>query len=218
MPVQSLQSQLILTMSHWSSGLPIGFPSQVQIPWEVLMWNWDSPVSVVTLHWWPQSDWSLWSRRRRASSRIFARPSCWQCDSPTWSHTAFLSQFHTRCRSPFRLHNRPSRLLLSKRRKNNLCKNSENERKPGTESMKETIGMNSLINGMAIMGTGSGFTVETNFHSWGRGGIRSKIFISKDRLNLKTWTVIYLVHGASSSSALLSINLGPPSLRLVLST
>ncbi len=39
------------------------------------------------------------------------RPSCRQCDSPTWSHTAFLSRFHTRCRSPFWLHNRQSRLL-----------------------------------------------------------------------------------------------------------
>jgi hypothetical protein len=27
-PVQTLQSRLILTMSHWSSGLPICFPSQ----------------------------------------------------------------------------------------------------------------------------------------------------------------------------------------------
>jgi hypothetical protein len=34
--VESLQSHLILTMSHWSSGLPVCFPSQgtqVQIPW-----------------------------------------------------------------------------------------------------------------------------------------------------------------------------------------
>jgi hypothetical protein len=39
------------------------------------------------------------------------RPSCRQCDSPTWSHTAFLSQFHARCRSSFWLHIRRSRLL-----------------------------------------------------------------------------------------------------------
>jgi hypothetical protein len=26
----------------------------------VLMWNQDSPVSVVSLHWWPWRDWSLW--------------------------------------------------------------------------------------------------------------------------------------------------------------
>ncbi len=37
------------TMSHWSSGLPVCFPSQgthVQIPWGGLMWNRDSPVSM----------------------------------------------------------------------------------------------------------------------------------------------------------------------------
>jgi hypothetical protein len=52
-PVESLQSHFILTMSHWSSGLPVCFPSQgtqVQIPWEVLTWNRDSPVSDVSLH------------------------------------------------------------------------------------------------------------------------------------------------------------------------
>jgi hypothetical protein len=46
-------------MSHWSSGLPVCFPSQgaqVQIPRGVLMWNRDSPVSVVSLHWWPRRD------------------------------------------------------------------------------------------------------------------------------------------------------------------
>ncbi len=51
-PVESLQSHYICTMSHWSSGLPIWFPSQgtrVQIPWGVLMWNRDSPVSIVSL-------------------------------------------------------------------------------------------------------------------------------------------------------------------------
>ncbi len=34
--VESLQSHMILTMSHWSSGLPVCFPSQgtqVQTPW-----------------------------------------------------------------------------------------------------------------------------------------------------------------------------------------
>jgi hypothetical protein len=71
MPVESLQSHFILTMSHWSSGLPVCFPSQgtrVQIPWGVLQWNRDSPVSVVSLHWWPRHDWSLWPPLRRASS------------------------------------------------------------------------------------------------------------------------------------------------------
>jgi hypothetical protein len=105
----------ILTMSHWSSGLPVCFLSQgtqVQIPRGVPMWNQDSPVGIVSLHWWPQRDWSfLWPRLRRASSRTITRPSCQQCDNPTWSHTAFLSRFHACCRSPFRLHNRWSRLL-----------------------------------------------------------------------------------------------------------
>jgi hypothetical protein len=62
--VESLQPHIILTMSHWSSGLPVCFPpqgTQVQNPRGVLMWNQDSPVSVVSLHWWPQRDWSfLW--------------------------------------------------------------------------------------------------------------------------------------------------------------
>ncbi len=102
-------------MSHWSSGLTLCFPSQgtrVQIPWGVLKWNRDSPVSVVSLHWWPQHDWSsLWPHLRRASSRTITRPLCRQCDNPTWSHTAFLPRFHARCRSPFRLHNQRSRLL-----------------------------------------------------------------------------------------------------------
>ncbi len=52
--VESLQSHFILTMSHWSSGLPVCFPSkgtQVQIPRGVLIGNWDSSVSIVSLHW-----------------------------------------------------------------------------------------------------------------------------------------------------------------------
>jgi hypothetical protein len=112
--VQSLQSHFIITMSHWSSELPVCFPSQgtqVQIPRGVVMWNWDSPVSIVSLHWWPRRDWSSWPRLRQALSWTITRPSCWQCDNPTWSHTAFLSRFHAHCRSPFWLHNRRSRLL-----------------------------------------------------------------------------------------------------------
>jgi hypothetical protein len=99
-------------MAHTPSGLPVCFPSQgtqVQIPWGVLMRKWDSPVSIVPLHWWPRRDWSsLWPRLRRASSRTVTRPSYQQCDNPTWSHTAFLSRFHARCKSPFWLHNRQS--------------------------------------------------------------------------------------------------------------
>jgi hypothetical protein len=95
-------------MSHWSSGLPVCFPSQgtrVLILRGVLMWNRDSPVGDVSLHWWPRRDWSLCPRLRKASPRTVTRPSCQQCDNPTWSHTAFLSRFHARCRSPFWLHN-----------------------------------------------------------------------------------------------------------------
>ncbi len=81
------------------------------IPRGILMWNRDSPVSVVSLHWWPRRDWSLWPRLRRASSQTATRLSCRQCDNPTWPHTALLSQFHTGCRSSFQLHNRYSQLL-----------------------------------------------------------------------------------------------------------
>ncbi len=80
-------------------------------PRRVLMWNRDSPVSIVSLHWWPRHDWSSLPRLRRDSSQTVTRPSCRHCYNPTWSHTAFLSWFHTRCRFPFRLHNRRSRLL-----------------------------------------------------------------------------------------------------------
>jgi hypothetical protein len=63
-------------------------------PRGALMWNSDSPVSVVLLHWWPLHDWSLWPCLRWTSSRTVTRPSCWQCGNPTWSHTAILSRFH----------------------------------------------------------------------------------------------------------------------------
>ncbi len=77
----------------------------------VLMWNRDSLVSVVSLHWWPWCDWSLWPRLRQAPSQTVTRLLCRQCDNPIWSHTALLSWFHAWCRSSFRLHNRHSRLL-----------------------------------------------------------------------------------------------------------
>ncbi len=81
------------------------------IPRGVLMWNRDSPVSVVSLHWWSWCDWSLWPRLRQAWFPTGTRLSCRQCDNPTWSHTALLSRFHARCRSSFQLHNWHSRLL-----------------------------------------------------------------------------------------------------------
>ncbi len=68
----------------------------------------DSSISVVFLHWWPRRDWSsLWPRLRQASSEAGLVPN----GHYTWSHTAFLSRFHARCRSSFRLHNRRSQLL-----------------------------------------------------------------------------------------------------------
>ncbi len=98
-------------MVQWSTHLLPVMRGLGTIPWGVLVWNGDSPVSVVSLHCWPWRDWSLWSRLRRASSRTVTRPSCQQCDNPTWSHTALLSWFHVRCRSSFWLHNQHSRLL-----------------------------------------------------------------------------------------------------------
>ncbi len=80
-------------------------------PRGVLMWNRDSPVSVVLLHWWPRCDWSLWPPLRRALSQTVTRLLCSKCDYPTWYHPTLLSQFHACCRSSFRLHSRHSRLL-----------------------------------------------------------------------------------------------------------
>ncbi len=52
--VEILQSHMILTMSHWSSGLTCLLPATRVTgsnPLGGLMWNRDSPVSVVSLHW-----------------------------------------------------------------------------------------------------------------------------------------------------------------------
>jgi hypothetical protein len=81
------------------------------IPRGVHMWNWDSPVSIVSLHWWLRRDLYVWPCLRWALSRTVTRPLCRQCDNPTWSHTALLSRSHAHCRSSFRLHNRHCRLL-----------------------------------------------------------------------------------------------------------
>ncbi len=80
-------------------------------PRGVLMWNRNSLVSVVSLQWWPRRDWSWLPCLRRASSWTVTRPSCRQCDNPTWSHTALLPRFHARCRSSFQLHNQHNQLL-----------------------------------------------------------------------------------------------------------
>ncbi len=86
--VESLQSHYIHTMSHWSRGLPVCFPSwgsQIQIPRGILMWNRDSPVSVVLPHWRPRRDsitgfvalqWVLHQApRRQCASQRLCQPS-----------------------------------------------------------------------------------------------------------------------------------------------
>ncbi len=108
--MESLQSHLILTLSPWSSGRPICFPSRgtwVQIPRGVLMWNRDSPVSVVLLHWWPQRDSDNWLRCPSVGASLGSVPTmCKPAASLPFSgcftrlradnrldHTALLSQF-----------------------------------------------------------------------------------------------------------------------------
>ncbi len=108
-PAISLPSHHV-SLVQWTTRLLPVMRDPGSIPREVLMWNQDSPGNVVSLHWWPRRDWSLWPCLRWALSCTITRPSCQQCDNPTWSHTALLSQFHTHCMS-FRLHNRHSRLL-----------------------------------------------------------------------------------------------------------
>jgi hypothetical protein len=109
-PAISLHSHHVSLVQWTTHLLPVTRESGSN-PLGVLMWNWDSPLSIVSLHWWPHHDWSLWPCLRRASSRTVTRPSCRQCDNPTWSHTAFLSQFHARCWSPFWLHNQRSWMM-----------------------------------------------------------------------------------------------------------
>ncbi len=68
--VESLQSHMILTMSHWSSGLTCLLPATRVTGSNPLggpMWNRDSPVSVVSLHWWPWRDWSSTGLRPQLS-------------------------------------------------------------------------------------------------------------------------------------------------------
>ncbi len=45
---------------RWSTCLLPIMKDPGSIPSGVLMWNRDSPVSIVSLHWWPRRDWSLW--------------------------------------------------------------------------------------------------------------------------------------------------------------
>ncbi len=81
---------LLAYWSSWSPLLPIMRDTGGSIPRGVLMWNQDFPVSVVSLHWWPRRDWSLWPCLRRTSSQTVTRLSCRQCDNPTWSSSSVL--------------------------------------------------------------------------------------------------------------------------------
>jgi hypothetical protein len=99
-PEISLRSYTV-SLVQWVNPLIPVMRDPGSIPTGVLMWNQDSPVSVVSLHWWPWCDWSLWPRLRQASSRTITELLCRQCDNFTWSHTALLSRFHARCRSSF---------------------------------------------------------------------------------------------------------------------
>jgi hypothetical protein len=103
-PAISLHSYTV-PLVRWSTSLHPVMRDLGSIARGILIWKRDSPVSAVLLHWWPWCDWSFWPCLRQSSSRTITRPSCRQCDNPTWSHTAFLSQFHSRCRSSFQLHN-----------------------------------------------------------------------------------------------------------------
>ncbi len=61
-PAISLHSHHVSLVQWATHLLPVKRDPGVQIPWGVLLWNRDSPVSVVSLHWWPRHDWSLWPR------------------------------------------------------------------------------------------------------------------------------------------------------------
>ncbi len=73
-------------MSHWSSRLPVCFqhegPGGDLCEIGILLLALSRYISIVSLHWWPRRDWSLWPRLRRALSQSVTRPSCWQCEIP----------------------------------------------------------------------------------------------------------------------------------------
>ncbi len=93
-------------MSHWSSRLPVCFPSQ-RTPVQNLYGDLcETGIFLLALSRYIGDPNVIdhCGRLSWASSRIITKPL-------SWSHIAFLSQFHARCRFPFRLHNRRSRLL-----------------------------------------------------------------------------------------------------------
>jgi hypothetical protein len=94
------------------------------------MWDRDSPVSVVSLHWWPRRDSDHCLHCPSVGASLGSAPTmCKPATSSPFSgcftrlradlftsrdrlvHTALLSRFHACRRSHFRLHNRQSRLL-----------------------------------------------------------------------------------------------------------
>ncbi len=81
-PAMSLYSHHV-SLVQWTTRLLPVTRDLGSKPLGGLMWNWDSPVSVDLLHWWPQRDWSfLWPRLRQASSTTITRASSRQCDNP----------------------------------------------------------------------------------------------------------------------------------------
>ncbi len=72
-PTISLHSYTV-PLVQWSTRLLPVMRNLSSVPGGGTMWNWDSPVSVVSLHWWPWHNWSLWPCLRQASSRTFTRP------------------------------------------------------------------------------------------------------------------------------------------------
>jgi hypothetical protein len=112
--VESLQSHSILTMSHWSSGLTLCFLSQgtwVQIPWGYLC---ETGILLLALSCYIGDPDVIDHFCGLVWGRLHPEPSLGpRADNVIipLDLTAFLSRFHARCRSPFRLHNRRSWLL-----------------------------------------------------------------------------------------------------------
>ncbi len=86
---------------RWSTRLLPVMSDPGSIPNVELMWNRDSPVSVVSLNWWPWRYWSLWPRLRRALSRTVTKPSCWQCENPLDLTQLFCPGFTLAAGPPF---------------------------------------------------------------------------------------------------------------------
>jgi hypothetical protein len=108
--VESLQSHMIITMSHWSSGLPVCFPpqgTQVQIPWgdlcETGILLLACLATLVTPTW---SD--HWLRHPQGASLGSVLTMC--KPRSTWSHS-FPFPVSRSLQVPFWLHNWRSRLL-----------------------------------------------------------------------------------------------------------